>query len=107
MQRLGLTTDHRDLVEQLADVWTTATADNVICHREMGNINLLVMQINHSAARLDDTVRHATTVLKTGATSPTALRQRRDLDRLYRDNVIAFPANTNERRSDCSPNDAA
>lgn len=107
MQRLGLTTDHRDLTEQLADEWKRATADEFVCHREMGTITLLVMQLTSSAARLDDTVRHATTVLKTGATSPTALRQRRDLDRLYRDNVIAFPANTNERRSDCPPNDAA
>ncbi len=107
MQRLGLTTDHRDLTEQLADEWKRATADEFVCHREMGNINLLVMQINHSAARLDDTVRHATTVLKTGATSPTALRQRRDLDRLYRDNVIAFPANTNERPNHGNGPDAA
>lgn len=94
MQRLGLTTDHRDLTEELTDAWSMATADGIVCRREQGNLTALIMAVASGAARLDDTTRHALTVLKTGATSPTAIRQRRDLDRLYRDNLVRLPDTT-------------
>ena len=98
MQRLGLTTDHRDQIDDLLDTWREYTSDRVIDLDEMRELERRLHAALEGAALVDDTVRHATTVLKTGATSPTAIRQRRDLDRLH-GNMVAFP-DTTKTRSD-------
>lgn len=106
MQRLGLTTDHRDLTETLTDTWSVATRDGVVDRAEQGNITALIMAVASGAAVVDDTIRHATTGLKTGFTSPTAIRQRRDLDRLH-GNIVTFPDTTKAHPADSTPPDAA
>ncbi len=104
MQRLGLTTDHRDRTDDLTEAWTLATRDGIVCRREQATITALIMEVATGAAMVDDTTRHALTGLKTGFSSPTAIRQRREIDRLH--NVVAFP-DTTKRPEDGTPPDAA
>ena len=113
MQRLGLTTDHRDQIEDLLDTWNTYTSDRVISLDEIRDLDRQLRAAAQSAAIVDDTTRHALTVLKTGATSPTALRQRRDLDRLYaqpgepRVAVLPLFPHAKKHRREANPNGAA
>jgi hypothetical protein len=119
MQRLGLTTDHRDLTERLADLWIAYTRDRTIDLVEMEALGEVVRAVASGAAEVDDNVRYITTALKTGVRSPNAQRQHRDLDRLYGATShthddhepvrlpIPFPTHNETRHRGASPDDAA
>ena len=104
MQRLGLTTDHRDQTDDLACAWRNATRDGVIDPTEIARIDAGIRAVVQGAAEVDDTVRYVTTVLKIGTDAPSAVRQRRHLTRLHgtpeHHAPVALPVHVKTRRSD-------
>lgn len=119
MQTYGISTEIRDLTDDLADDWHDATRDGHVCRIEIARITRYIRTLVPMTARQDDGVRIAASVLKIGPDTKRNQERIRDYGRVHgpvpiaphrrrrRPIDLAAARDAKRRRSDGPPNGAA